>query len=82
MTNLRGPTTHPHLARRRINALVPLAAAPGNIGVTFTMLSYADTLTVSVITDPDIVPEPAALADPLHASFARLAEPGRADKKA
>lgn len=46
------------------------------------MLSYADTLTVSVITDPDIVPEPAALADTLHASFARLAEPGRADKKA
>jgi diacylglycerol O-acyltransferase / wax synthase len=71
-TNLRGPATARHLAGHRIGALVPLVATPGNLGVTFAVLSYAGTLTVSVIADPGIVPEQDALADALHRAVTRL----------
>jgi hypothetical protein len=71
-TNVRGPASVLHLGGCRIGALVPMVATPGNIGVTFAALSYAGTLAVSVITDPDIVPEREALAGALHRSFVRL----------
>jgi diacylglycerol O-acyltransferase len=71
-TNVRGPARHVHLAGHQVSALVPLVATPGNVGVTFAVLSYAGTLTVSVIADPDIVPEQDALAEALHRAFVRL----------
>ena len=48
-----------------------MTIATGNVGVAFAALSYAGTLTVSVITDPDVVPEQdllaSAVARELHA---------------
>ncbi|MCC3314269.1 wax ester/triacylglycerol synthase domain-containing protein [Nocardia africana] len=72
-TNLRGPGTALHLAGHRIDALLPLVATPGNVGVTFAVLSYAGTLTVDTIADPDILPEQDTLTRALHATFTRLA---------
>ena len=77
-TNLRGPATAWHLAGHRIGALVPLVATPGNVAVTFAVLSYAGTLTVNVIADPGLVPEQDALADALRRSFGRVGVDGRA----
>jgi len=71
-TNLRGPSAALHLAGRRIDALVPMVATPGNVGVTFAALSYAGTLTISVIADPDTLPELDALADAVHRALHRL----------
>lgn len=71
-TNLRGPSAAWHLAGRRIDALVPLVAAPGNVGVTFAALSYAGTLTVSVIADPEALTELDALTDALGRALTRL----------
>ncbi|APA95935.1 Diacylglycerol O-acyltransferase [Nocardia seriolae] len=72
-TNLRGPTTAVHLAGHRIGTLLPLVATPGNVGVTFAVLSYVGALTVTTIADPDILPEQEALTRALHETFTRLA---------
>ncbi|GIF02050.1 diacylglycerol O-acyltransferase [Paractinoplanes rishiriensis] len=72
-TNVRGPASALHIGGHRIGALVPMVATPGNVGVTFAALSYAGNLVVSMITDPDLVPERDAMAGALHRSFARLA---------
>jgi diacylglycerol O-acyltransferase len=78
-TNVRGPARHVHLAGHRVSALVPLVATPGNVGVTFAALSYAGSLTVSVIADPGIVAEQDALAEALHTAFGRLNSLPRAE---
>ncbi|MEV6562086.1 wax ester/triacylglycerol synthase domain-containing protein [Nocardia sp. NPDC051756] len=74
-TNLRGPGTALHLAGHRVATLVPLVATPGNVGVTFAVLSYAGSLGVTVIADPDIVTDQDALTAALTARFERLRQP-------
>jgi diacylglycerol O-acyltransferase / wax synthase len=74
-TNLRGPSSALHLAGHRITTLIPMTATPGNAGLTFAALSYAGTMVISVIADPDIVPELPALADTLNRTLARLTAP-------
>lgn len=71
-TNLRGPTEALRLAGRRIGELVPMVATPGNTGVTFAALSYAGSLTVSVIADPGIVPEYEVIAVAVRRVFTVL----------
>jgi hypothetical protein len=34
-----------------------VAVTPGNVGVTFDVLSYAGQLVVTVVADPDILPD-------------------------
>ncbi len=71
-TNLRGPGVALHLGGGRIEAIVPMVATPGNVGVTFAVLSYAGTLGVTVIADPDILTEQSRLTDALATRFRRL----------
>jgi diacylglycerol O-acyltransferase / wax synthase len=47
---------------------------PGNIGVSFDVLSYAGVLGVTVVSDPQIVTEPDGLVEELAAVLARLLE--------
>ncbi|MEO6083330.1 MAG: WS/DGAT domain-containing protein, partial [Umezawaea sp.] len=46
--------------------LIPVSGISGNVTIAFVALSYADTLTVTVITDPDHVPDLDYLAEALH----------------
>ncbi|MEU0869526.1 wax ester/triacylglycerol synthase domain-containing protein [Nocardia brasiliensis] len=71
-TNLRGPGVALHLDGSRIEAIVPMVATPGNVGVTFAVLSYAGTLGVTVIADPDILTEQSSLTDALATRFRRI----------
>ncbi|WP_433663216.1 wax ester/triacylglycerol synthase domain-containing protein [Nocardia sp. CA-128927] len=71
-TNLRGPATAIHLDGCRVTALIPSVATPGNVGVTFAVLSYAGTLGVTVIADPDIVTDQDQLTHALATRFERL----------
>ncbi|MCL3862468.1 wax ester/triacylglycerol synthase domain-containing protein [Actinotalea sp. K2] len=66
LTNLPGPVEPLSLAGAPVLRTVPLTPTAGNVGVAFAALSCAGTLTVSVVTDPDIVPEADALAAALH----------------
>jgi hypothetical protein len=52
---------------------VPAAVNPGNIGVAFDALSYAGVLSVTLVTDPDIVDELDQLTHSLRAVYAQIA---------
>ncbi len=70
-TNLRGPADPLFLGGHRISRIVPVAVNPGNIGVSFDVLSYAGDLAVTVVSDPVLLPDPdrltRALGEALHA---------------
>lgn len=72
LTNLPGPAAPVHLAGAPVSQIVPVAITAGNVGVAFAALSYAGRLGVTVITDPDVVPEGAELARALEAQFAAI----------
>jgi len=69
LSNLPGPSSPLRVAGARVTAIVPLIVNTGNVGVAFVALSYADTLTVTIIVDPDLVPEVRELTEALHEQF-------------
>jgi WS/DGAT/MGAT family acyltransferase len=72
-TNLRGPSTPLLFGGHRITSLVPVAVNPGNVGVTFDVLSYAGDLTITVVADPDNITELNLLTNSLGKVFTDLA---------
>jgi hypothetical protein len=73
-TNLRGPAEPVFFGGHPIRAIVPAAVNPGNVGVSFDVLSYAGVLGMTVVTDPEIVTEPDRLTAELAQVFATLLE--------
>jgi WS/DGAT/MGAT family acyltransferase len=71
-TNLRGPAEPVSLGGHLISAIIPAAVNPGNIGVSFDVLSYAGVLGVTVVSDPVIVADPDRLTEELAHVFASL----------
>lgn len=67
LTTMRGPVDPLTLAGASVTRVVPLTGTAGNVGVSFAALSYAGRLTVTVVVDPDVVPEADALADAVRA---------------
>ncbi|MBB3084428.1 wax ester/triacylglycerol synthase domain-containing protein [Geodermatophilus sabuli] len=58
VSNLRGPDRPLAVAGRPVEVIVPVAAGEaGNVTVSFDALSYAGTLTVTVIADAEHVPD-------------------------
>lgn len=71
-TNVRGPADPISFAGHRVEGIIPVAVNPGNVGVSFDVLSYAGRLLVTVVADPDIVPDQELLTRQLRAEFAVL----------
>ena len=57
VTNLRGPAERLSFAGAPVTAVVPVAVTPGNVTLSFDVLSYAGTLGITVVADPARVPE-------------------------
>ncbi|CAN7245943.1 WS/DGAT domain-containing protein [Terrabacter sp. LjRoot27] len=79
VTNVRGPTAPWHLAGRRVSGVVPMAITPGNVGVSFDVLSYAGRLVVTLVADPAVVPDQDDLTARLEVELCRLAARPAAD---
>jgi diacylglycerol O-acyltransferase / wax synthase len=73
LTNIRGPAAPLTFHGVPITQIVPVTITAGNVTVAFAILSYAGTLTTTVIVDPDAVPDVAALATALRAELGSLA---------
>jgi diacylglycerol O-acyltransferase / wax synthase len=73
VTNVRGPDRPVRFLGVHVVALVPLSVVPGNVTVAFTALSYAGDLVVTVVADPDRVPDLDLLAQHLQAGLDELA---------
>ena len=75
VTNLRGPGDPLTFGGAEVRAIIPIPATTGNVTVTFAALSYAGTLRITVLSDPERVPDApllaAALRRELSASDAR-----------
>ena len=66
VTNLRGPAEPLTLDGAALNAVLPIPETTGNISVTFAALSYAGTLWLTVLSDPDLAPDVAVLTAALR----------------
>jgi diacylglycerol O-acyltransferase / wax synthase len=76
VSNVHGPDLPLTLAGRPVEAVLPLAAGDaGNVLVSFDALSYAGELIVTVVTDPDRVPDLPVLVAALRDQFAALVDP-------
>jgi len=74
VSHVRGPDQPITFAGARIVAAIPVAVAEaGNITVAFEVLSYAGTVTITAIVDPDHFPDLAILTESLRAELDLLA---------
>ncbi|MBT8227226.1 MAG: DUF1298 domain-containing protein [Dactylosporangium sp.] len=72
VTTLRGPARPLALLGRTIEELVPVSGTAGNVTVAFAALSYAGSLTVTIVADTDACPDVQDLATHLRAELDRL----------
>ena len=73
VSNLRGPESRLSFLHCPITGIIPLSAATGNVTVSFAVLSYAGSLTITLIADPDACPDVAQLRDALEEELDVLA---------
>ncbi|MFJ8962498.1 wax ester/triacylglycerol synthase domain-containing protein [Lentzea sp. NPDC102401] len=66
VTNVHGPDQPMRLGGVPVVSLVPLSATTGNVTVAFAALSYADAFTITVVADPDRVPDLRVLTEALQ----------------
>jgi WS/DGAT/MGAT family acyltransferase len=69
-TNLRGPAEPVSIAGRTVEDIVPIAVNPGNVTVSFDVLSYAGGVVIAVVADPEAVPDVDRLAGFLEGQLA------------
>lgn len=65
-TNLRGPESRLAFLHCPVTRIIPLGVATGNVTVSFSVLSYAGTLTITLVADPDTCPDLFELRDALE----------------
>ncbi|MGY1607786.1 wax ester/triacylglycerol synthase domain-containing protein [Geodermatophilus sp. SYSU D00700] len=76
VSNVPGPPTPLTLAGRRVEQVLPVASGEaGDVTVSFDALSYAGTLTVTAVVDPDRVPDLPVLTAALRAQLTALVGP-------
>jgi hypothetical protein len=69
VTNLRGPAERLTFLGAEVDELIPVSAISGNVTVAFAVLSYAGTLTITVVADPTACPDLALLKEDLQAEL-------------
>jgi WS/DGAT/MGAT family acyltransferase len=73
ISSLHGPDRPITLGGSPVVSIVPLVSAEtGNVRVSFDVLSYAGTLTITTVADPTTVPDLSALTTALRAELAAL----------
>jgi WS/DGAT/MGAT family acyltransferase len=72
MTNVAGPRDPLYLAGSLIERMTFWVPHPGEIGMGISILSYNDTVTLGIIADAGLVPDPERIADEFNLEFDRL----------
>jgi hypothetical protein len=75
VTNLRGPQTRLAFLGCPITGIMPLTVATGNVTISFAVMSYANSLVVTLIADPDSCPDLSELRDALRDELTRSLPP-------
>jgi hypothetical protein len=75
VSHVRGPAEPVSFGGSPVSAAIPIVVGDGgNVTVFFEVLSYAGTLTITAIVDPDHFPDLDALTDALGAEFGALSK--------
>jgi WS/DGAT/MGAT family acyltransferase len=69
-TNVRGPASLGSVAGAAVQRIVPVAVNPGNVTVSFDVLSAGGRLVTSIVSDPDHVPDHQVLREAVEAELA------------
>ena len=72
VTDVIGPSEPVRLLGTTVTDVVPMACTPGDIPAAFVALSYAGTITVSVVVDPSVAADLAGLRDRFAAELSVL----------
>jgi len=72
VTNLRGPSERLSFLGAPISEAIAISVVTGNVTVAFAVLSYAGTLTITLIADPDTCPDLPLLRDAVARHLAEL----------
>jgi WS/DGAT/MGAT family acyltransferase len=75
VTNLRGPDRRLSFLAAPITEVIPVSPTTGNVTVAFAVLSYAGTLLVTVIADPQRCPDLPVLVAHLQSDLDLLTGP-------
>jgi len=69
VTNLRGPDVRRSFLAAPITDVIPVSSISGNVTVAFAALSYAGTLVVTVVADPQRCPDLSVLVAQLQSEL-------------
>ena len=72
VSNLRGPESPLSFLDYPITGIIPLSVATGNVTISFAVLSYAGSLTITLIADPDTCSDLPELRDALEKELSVL----------
>jgi WS/DGAT/MGAT family acyltransferase len=61
-TNVPGPPVSLYAQGKRLETMIPVVPLAQGVGLAFAILSYADTLTIGITTDPALVPDSERIA--------------------
>lgn len=75
VSDLRGPEHAIDLPDARVTGITPLGAISGNVTVAFAVLSYAGTLTITAIADPEACPDLSELSQALTREIHAMTRP-------
>jgi WS/DGAT/MGAT family acyltransferase len=79
VTNMRGPQRRLRFTDAEVLRVIAVPMITGNVSVAFGALSYAGTLTLTVVADPDCCPDLPAIAAALQAELDQLIASARTD---
>jgi len=78
VSHVRGPERPITFGGATVRAIIPVGVAEaGNVTVSFDVLTYAGTLTITAVVDPDRFPDLPVLTGALHAELVALADLSR-----
>lgn len=72
MTNVAGPRTPLYLAGRPVDRMTFWVPHPADLGMGISILSYNDAVTLGIVADAGLVPDPERIADEFNREFDRL----------
>jgi diacylglycerol O-acyltransferase len=72
-TNVPGPREQVYMAGTRVRAVLVWAPVSGSVGMTVSIFSYHDGVTIGLLVDASLVPEPQAIACCVEDELAELA---------
>jgi diacylglycerol O-acyltransferase / wax synthase len=72
LTNVPGPRTRLSLAGVPVSRIMFWVPQSGRMGLGISILSYAGTVTIGILADAALVPDPGALAADLHVELRAL----------